>query len=72
MNMRRIFTNVALLPASLALSVVAHGQAGVCKDPWITQAFHQMYQRAPLGSARRANAIRRAMATAAGRATRTW
>ena len=50
MNMRRIFTKVALLPASPALSVLTHGQAGVCKDPWITQAFHQMNLCAPLGS----------------------
>jgi|GEM_PF-6310054 len=28
----------------------AHAQAGPCRDPWINQAFHQMYNRPPAGS----------------------
>ena len=31
-------------------ATASHAQAGVCKDPWITQAFHQLYNRAPAGS----------------------
>ena len=50
MNVPTLLKSVILLPASLAFSAMAHGQAGVCKDPWITQAFHQMHNRAPLGS----------------------
>ena len=45
-----VLRKLSLVVTLLSACAAAHAQAGVCKDPWITQAFHQMYQRAPIGS----------------------
>jgi len=43
------FGGIALLLAAL-LPAIGHAQSGPCSDPWINQAFQQMYGRAPIGS----------------------
>lgn len=45
---RRVMLATALILPSL--SFTAHAQGGACKDPWINQAYNQLYHRAPSGS----------------------
>ena len=40
----------ALAALSLASASLALAQGGSCKDPWINQAYNQLYHRAPSGS----------------------
>jgi len=44
-----IFGKSFLLLAALS-PAIGYAQAGPCADPWINQAFQQMYRRAPVGS----------------------
>jgi hypothetical protein len=42
---------VALVLVLSGCTVLSQAQGGSCKDPWINQAYNQLYHRAPSGSA---------------------
>src|SRR5664280_2955822 len=42
---------VALVLVLSGCTALSQAQGGSCKDPWINQAYNQLYHRAPSGSA---------------------
>ena len=44
------FRHLWIAAAILAFAASAFAQSGPCRDPWINQAYQQLYHRAPQGS----------------------